>query len=85
MDLTVTDDLIKAIKGFGDMTHNTSVTMSKMFSKLNRFNRYFKFESNKLLRYRDLYYYPNNRRKIKGKPLVRNRAFAKAYKNERRK
>lgn len=32
-----------------------------------------------------LYYYPNNRRKFKGKPLVRNRAFAKAYKNERRK
>ena len=39
----------------------------------------------KLLRYRDLYYYPNNRRRFKGKPLVRNRAFAKAYKNERRK
>lgn len=85
MELTVTDDLIKVIKGFGDMAHNTSVTMDKIFSKLNRFNRYFMFESNKLSRYRDLYYYPNNRRRFKGKPLVRNRAFAKAYKNERRK
>lgn len=79
------DDLIKAIEGFGDMTHNTSVVMDKIFSKLNRFNRYFMFESNKLSRYQDLYYYPNNRRRFKGKPLVRNRAFAKAYKNERRK
>lgn len=85
MELTVTDNLIKMIKGFGDMTNNTSVAMAKMFSKLNRFNRYFMFESNKLLRYRDLYYYPNNRRRFKGKPLVRNRAYIKAYKNERRK
>lgn len=79
------DDLIKVIKGFGDMTHNTSVAMDKIFSKLNRFNRYFMFESNKSLRYWGLYYYPNNRRKFKGKPLVRNRAYKKAYKNERRK
>ena len=76
------DDLIKVIEGFGDMTHNTSVVMDKIFSKLNRFNRYFMFESNKLSRYQDLYYYPNNRRRFKGKPLVRNRAFAKAYKND---
>ena len=67
------------------MTHNTSVAMDKIFSKLNHFNRYFVFESNKSLRYWGLYYYPNNRRRFKGKPLVRNRAFAKAYKNERRK
>ena len=85
MDLTVTDDLIKVIEGFGDMAYNTSDTMAKIFSKLNRINRYLMFESNKLSRYRDLYYYPNNRRRFKGKPLVRNRAFAKAYKNERRK
>lgn len=79
------DVLIKMIKGFGDTIYNASVEIDKTFSKLNRFNRYFMFESNKLSRYRDLYYYPNNRRKFKGKPLVRNRAFAKAYKNERRK
>ena len=79
------DDLIKVIEGFGDMTHNTSVAMDKIFSKLNRFNRYFMFESNELIRHWDLYYYPNNRRRFKGKPLVRNRAFAKSYKNERRK
>lgn len=85
MELTVTDDLIKVINGFGDMSHNISVAMAKIFSKLNRFNRYFMFESNKSLRYWGLYYYPNNRRRFKGKPLVRNRAFAKAYKNERRK
>lgn len=86
MELTVTkDDLIKTIKGFGDTAHNTSVAMANIFSKLDRFNRYFMFESNKLSRYQDLYYYPNNRRKFKGKPLVRNRAFAKAYKNKRRK
>ena len=84
MELTVTDNLIKMIKGFGDTIYNASVEIDKTFSKLNRFNRYFMFESNKLSRYRDLYY-PNNRRKFKGKPLVRNRAFAKAYKNERRK
>lgn len=84
MELMVTYDLIKAIKGFGDTVHNASVAIGEIFSKLNRFNRYFVFESNKLLRYRDLYYYPNNRRRFKGKPLVRNRAFAKSYKNERR-
>ena len=84
MELTVTDDLIKVIKGFGDTAHNTSVAMTDIFSKLDRFNRYFMFESNKSLRYWGLYYYPNNRRRFKGKPLVRNRAFAKAYKNERR-
>ena len=60
------DDLIKVIKGFGDMAHNTSVAMDKIFSKLNRFNRYFMFESIESLRYWDLYYYPNNRRKFKG-------------------
>lgn len=38
----------------------------------------------KELRYWELYYYPNNRRRFKGETLVRNRAFAKAYKNERR-
>ena len=68
------DDLIKTIKGI----YNTSVEISKIFSKLN-------FESIESLRYWCLYYYPNNRRKFKGKPLVRNRAFAKAYKNKRRK
>lgn len=72
------DDLIKTIKGIGDTIYNTSVEISKIFSKLN-------FESNESLRYWCLYYYPNNRRKFKGKPLVRNRAFAKAYKNKRRK
>lgn len=72
------DDLIKTIKGIGDTIYNTSVEISKIFSKLN-------FESNKLSRYQDLYYYPNNRRRFKGKPLVRNRAYIKAYKNERRK
>ena len=85
MELTVTDNLIKMIKGFGDTIYNASVEIDKIFSKLNRFNRYFMFESNKSLRYRDLYYYPNNRRKFKGKPLVRNRAYIKAYKNERKK
>ena len=55
----------------------TDVKIDKMFSKPV-------FESNKELRYWELYYYPNNRRRFKGKPLVRNRAFAKAYKNERR-
>lgn len=85
MDLTVTDDLTKVINGFGDMSHNTSVAMTKIFSKFNRFNRYFTFESNELICHCDLYYYPNNRRKFKGKPLVRNRAYIKAYKNERRK
>lgn len=77
MELAVTDDLIKAIKGFGDIVHNASVAIDKIFSKLN-------FESNNTIRHCDLYYYPNNRRKFKGKPLVRNRAFAKAYKNKRR-
>ena len=78
MELTVTDDLIKAIKGFGDIVHNASVAIDKIFSKLN-------FESNNTIHHWDLYYYPNNRRRSKGKPLVRNRAFAKAYKNKRRK
>ena len=55
----------------------TDVKIDKMFSKPV-------FESNKELRYWELYYYPNNRRRFKGKPLVRNRAFAKAYKNERK-
>ena len=55
----------------------TDVKIDKIFSKLN-------FESIESLRYWCLYYYPNNRRKFKGKPLVRNRAFAKAYKNERK-
>ena len=77
MELTVTDDLIKAIKGFGDIVHDVSVAIDKIFSKLN-------FESNNKIRHWNLYYYPNNRRKFKGKPLVRNRAFAKAYKNKRR-
>ena len=72
------DDLIKTIKGIGDTIYNTSVEISKIFSKLN-------FESSESLRYWCLYYYPNNRRRFKGKPLVRNRAFAKAYKNKRRK
>ena len=79
MELTVTtDDLIKTIKGIGDTIYNASVEISKIFSKRN-------FESNKSLRYWGLYFYPNNRRRFKGKPLVRNRAFAKAYKNKRRK
>lgn len=51
MELTITDDLIKVINEFGDMSHNTSVAMAKIFSKLNRFNRYFMFESNKLTRH----------------------------------
>ena len=72
------DDLIKTIKGIDDTIYNTSVEISKIFSKLN-------FESIESLLYLDLYYYPNNRRKFKGKPLVRNRAYKKAYKNERRK
>lgn len=72
------DDLIKTIKGFGDTIYNASVEIDKIFSKLN-------FESIESLLHLDLYYYPNNRRRFKGKPLVRNRAFAKAYKNERRK
>lgn len=72
------DDLIKTIKGIGDTIYNASVEISKIFSKLN-------FESNNTIRHWDLYYYPNNRRKFKGKPLVRNRAYKKAYKNERRK
>lgn len=72
------DDLIKTIKGIGDTIYNTSVEISKIFSELN-------FESIESLRHLDLYYYPNNRRKFKGKPLVRNRAYKKAYKNERRK
>lgn len=72
------DDLIKTIKGIGDTIYNASVEISKIFSKLN-------FESIESLLYLDLYYYPNNRRKFKGKPLVRNRAYKKAYKNERRK
>ena len=77
MELTVTDNLIKVIKGIGDTIYNASVEIDKIFSKLN-------FESNKSLRYWGLYYYPNNRRRFKGKPLIRNRAFAKAYKNKRR-
>ena len=72
------DDLIKTIKGIGDTIYNASVEISKIFSELN-------FESIESLRYWCLYYYPNNRRKFKGKPLVRNRAYKKAYKNERRK
>ena len=72
------DDLIKTIKGIGDTIYNTSVEISKIFSELN-------FESIESLLHLDLYYYPNNRRRFKGEPLVRNRAFAKAYKNERRK
>ena len=72
------DDLIKTIKVIGDTIYNTSVEISKIFSELN-------FESIESLRHLDLYYYPNNRRKFKGKPLVRNRAYKKAYKNERRK
>ena len=36
MELTVTkDDLIKTIKGIGDTIYNTSVEISKIFSKLN--------------------------------------------------
>ena len=76
MELTVTDDLIKVIKGIGDKVYNVSVAIDKIFSKLN-------FESNTTIRHWDLYYYPNNRRRFKDKPLVRNRAFAKAYKNKR--
>lgn len=72
------DDLIKTIKGIGDTIYNASVEISKIFSELN-------FESIESLFHLDLYYYPNNRRKFKGKPLVRNRAYKKAYKNERRK
>ena len=72
------DDLIKTIKGIGDTIYNTSVEISKIFSELN-------FESIESLLHLNLYYYPNNRRKFKGKPLVRNRAYKKAYKNERRK
>ena len=72
------DDLIKTIKGIGDTIYNTSVEISKIFSELN-------FESIESLLHLDLYYYPNNRRKFKDKPLVRNRAYKKAYKNERRK
>ena len=72
------DDLIKTIKGIGDTIYNTSVEISKIFSELN-------FESIESLLHLDLYYYQNNRRKFKGKPLVRNRAYKKAYKNERRK
>lgn len=72
------DDLIKTIKGIGDTIYNTSVEISKIFPELN-------FESIESLLHLDLYYYSNNRRKFKGKPLVRNRAYKKAYKNERRK
>lgn len=55
----------------------TDVKIDKIFSKPV-------FESNKELRYWELYYYSNNRRRFKGKPLVRNRSFTKAWRNERR-
>ena len=54
MELTVTDDLIKVIKGIGNTIHNASVAIDKIFLKLN-------FESNNTIRHWDLYYYPNNR------------------------
>lgn len=83
--METTDDSIKAIEGFGNLSHNASVAMKEIFSKLSHFTRYLQYESNRLQRSWNLYAYPNNRRRFKGKPLVRTRAYVKAYKNERRK
>lgn len=84
-ELTTTDVLIKAIEGLGNMAHNAGVAMAELFSRLNRFNRRCLYEYNMWRRSWDLYTHPNNKRKIDGKPLVRIRAYKKAWRNERRK
>lgn len=82
--IATTDDLIKMTEGLGYMAHNASVAIRKIFDGLDRFNRYWLYESKMWSRSWDLYTHPNNKRKIDGKPLVRIRAYKKAWRNERR-
>ena len=82
--IATTDDLIKMIEVFGDMAHTAGIAIRKVFGRLDRFNRYWLYESKMRSRSLDLYTHPNNKRKAKGKPLVRIRAYKKAWRNERR-
>ena len=78
------NDLNKHILICGDAAHNASATIRKLFDDLDRLNRHISHESKMWRRSWDLYVNPNNRRKMSGKPMVRIRAYKKAWRNERR-
>lgn len=82
--IATSDDLIKMIEVFGDMAHNAGIAIRKVLGRFDRFNRYWLYEYKMRSRSLDLYTHPNNKRKIDGKPLVRIRAYKKAWRNERR-
>lgn len=82
--IATTDDLINAAETIGNMTRNAGISIRKLFDSLDEFNRRLIHEKNMREQSWSLYTYPNNRRKAKGKPLVRIRAYKKAWRNERR-
>ena len=78
------DDLFKKMNNLGDMSYNAGSTIREFFSKLDRFNRYLLHENKMWRLSRVLYVHPNNVRKMKQRPMIRKRAYEKAYRNKRR-
>lgn len=82
--IATTDDLIKMTEGLGDMTYNAGVALIKFFDFFDRFIRYSLYDARMRSLFLDLCTHPNNKRKSEGKPLMRIRAYKKAWRNERR-
>ena len=79
------DDLYKTIEYLGNAAHNAGVAIRELTGVLDRSRRCLTHDAVKSSYKLGLKIYPNNARKIDGKPLVRIRAYKKAWRNERRK
>lgn len=77
-------DLYKVFGDIGKIATEAGLAMRKLVRSFNPFPRYAGHCVKMTSLWWDLHNRPNNERKMSGEPLIRRRAYEKAYKNERR-
>lgn len=78
------NDLIKSVNMFADAARKAGIVMRDILKPFRHWSRYADHFVKMSNLWWDVHDYPNNRRRTAGKPMIRRRAYKKAYRNERR-